>query len=369
MKIVLAFVVKEFHQMVRDPSSIIIAFVLPIMLLYIYMYGVNLDTLKVSIGIKNDDMSPETQTLVKAFEGSRYIRAKEYLNINEMYKDMASSKLEGIVVIPNDFSTNLERGKSSDVQIITDGAEVNLANYAQNYPIAIVQDWFASSSKFRFRKTKASINPQIRYWFNQDINSHYFVLPGSLAITMTLIGMLLTALVLAREWERGTMESLLTTNVKKIDIVLGKYIPYFILGILSMCFSLFMCIFVFKIPFRGSLLMLLFGASLFLSTALGTGLLISSCFKDQFLASQTALSVGFLPAMMLSGLIYPISSMPIIFQFLTKFVPARYFVMIIQSEFMAGTIYEILVPNCIFLGALGFILFAFVYENIKMKVD
>jgi ABC-2 type transport system permease protein len=369
MKIVQALIIKEFQQMKRDPSCIIIAFVLPLMLLYIYMYGVNLDTIRISVGIKNNDVTPETQTLVKSFDGSRYIRAKEYVNANEMYADMASSKLKGIVVIPSDFSVNLERKKVATIQIITDGAEVNLANYAQSYSSAIVQNWLHDSSKYRFKIKPAILNPQMRYWFNQSINSHYFVLPGSLAITMMLIGMLLTALVIAREWERGTMEALLTTNVKKIDIVLGKYFPYFVLGMASMCFSVFMCVFVFKIPFRGNFLMLFCGASLFLLTALGTGLLISTFFKDQFLASQMALSIGLLPSMLMSGLIYPINSMPDIFQFLTKFISARYFVMIIQSEFMAGSISDILIPNCLFLGALGFLLFSLVYENTSLKVD
>src|SRR5574344_755354 len=348
MKILSALIVKEFEQMIRDPSSIIIA---------------------IAMGIKNDDNSPQTQTLVKSFDGSNYIRAKEYDNADKMYYDMARSKLKGIVVIPNNFTRELESSNTAHLQIITDGSEVNLANYAQSYPLAILQNWLYSSSKYRFKIQPRLFNPQIRYWFNQDINSHYFVLPGSLAITMTLIGMMLTALVIAREWERGTMEAILATKIKKVDFVLGKYIPYFILGLASMSFSVFMCVNVFKVPFRGSFVALLIAASIFLLTSMGTGLLISSFFKDQFLASQLALSIGLLPSMLLSGLIYPINSMPAFFQFLTKFIPARYFVMIIQSEFMAGTVNEILIPNCIFLAELGFLLFCMVYDSIKMKVD
>ena len=213
------------------------------------------------------------------------------------------------------------------------------------------------------------INVDSRYWYNQDINSHYFILPGSLAITMTLIGILLTALVIAREWERGTMEALLSTSVKKIHIVLSKYIPYFTLGMFSMVFSVFMCIVVFKIPFHGNLILLFMFSALFLFANLGIGLLISTKLKDQFLSSQVAITIGFLPALMLSGLIYPINSMPVFFQILTKFLPPRYFVSFIQSEFMAGTVKEIVIINSLYMLILGSILFVAVYKNTQTMLE
>jgi ABC-2 type transport system permease protein len=179
----------------------------------------------------------------------------------------------------------------------------------------------------------------------------------------------LTALVVSREWERGTMEALLATRVKKHELLLSKYIPYFILGMLSLLFSLFSCVVVFKIPFHGSFLVFFVISGLFLSCTLLIGLLISTAFKDQFLASQTALSVGFLPALFLSGLIYPIYSMPEFFQALTTVNPARYYVSYIQSEFMVGTVWEIILPNLFFLVVLGTILAFFVYKKTKMGLD
>lgn len=369
MRILRAIIIKEFHQLVRDPSCIIIAFVLPLMLLFIYMYGVNLDTVKVSVGIKVEDPSPEIATLIQSFSNSKYMNGTIYECKKQMAEDLMRTKLRGLIIIPNDFSTRLDRGQTASLQVITDGSEVNLANYVQSYPTSIAQQWLTSSSKYKYRVKPRIITTETRYWFNQEINSHYFVVPGSLAITMTLIGMLLTALVLSREWERGTMEALLTTRVRKLDIVLGKYIPYFILGMASMCFNVFVCVFIFKIPFRGNFFILAMGSGLFLLTALGTGLIISSNFKDQFLASQTTMAIGFLPSMLLSGLMFPISSMPVIFQWLTKVIPARYFVMFMQSEFMAGSIEEIIVPNCLFLLILGLILFVGVYERTQMRID
>ena len=186
---------------------------------------------------------------------------------------------------------------------------------------------------------------------------------------MTLIGILLTSLVVAREWERGTMEALLSTNVKAIHIVLGKYIPYFILGMLSMAFNVFLCIGVFQIPFKGSYFLLFIVSGLFLFTSLGIGLNISSILKNQFLASMVALSAGFMPALMLSGLMFPINSMPVFFQHLTRILPPRYYISFIESEFMAGGVGEIRAINALYLTIIGLLLFIAVYRNTQMRLE
>lgn len=369
MKILRALIVKEFYQIVRDPSSILIAFVLPLMILFLYRFGVNLDTIKVKIGLKVDDNSQQVTTLVDSFKNNRFITTVVYDNPQKMYDDLTGSHLRGIVVIPNDFSKKLDRGETATVQIITDGSEVNLANYVQNYSIAVLNQWLTDSSIYNRKTPPSLINIESRFWYNQKIDSHYFILPGSLSITMTLIGMLLTALVIAREWERGTMEAILTTKISKLDIVLGKYIPYFLLGMLSMAFNVFLCIVVFQIPFRGSLIVLAIFSALFLFAAMGQGLLISTILKNQFTASQAALFAGFLPAMMLSGLVFPISSMPKFMQWLSMIIPSRYFVACIQSEFMAGTVPEIIIPNCIFLAVFSLILFMLIYSKTDMKLE
>lgn len=367
MKILHALIKKEFFQIIRDPSSIIIAFVLPLISVLIYMYGINLDTVKVTMGIKNDDANPEVSTLVKSFGHSKYVNSKVYDNEDELTEKIVRSKLKGAILIPNDFSTKLSRKETAEVLVVTDGSEVNTANYVQNYSTQIVNQWLMTS-KYAGLAKKQIITPELRIWYNQDLNSHYFILPGSIAITMTLIGILLTALVIAREWERGTMEALLSTSVTKIDIVLGKYIPYFILGMLSMAFNVFLCIGVFHVPFRGNLLILFSVCGLFLFTSLGIGLLISSIFKNQFLASQVSLGIGFLPSLLLSGLMYPINSMPEFFQHFTRILPPRYFITFVESEFMAGTVWEVVITNSIFLTVLGLILFAAVYAKTDMRL-
>lgn len=367
MRILKALIKKEFLQIIRDPSSIIIAFVLPLLSILIYMYGVNLDSVKVTLGIKNDDANSEISTLVKSFGHSKYVDSVVFDNEKDLTEAITRSKIKGAVIIPNDFSTNLSRGKAGDLLIITDGSEVNTANYVQSYSTAIANGWL-NTSKFRRFVTPSVVNSELRIWYNQDLNSHYFILPGSISVTMTLIGILLTALVVAREWERGTMEALLSTNVRKIDIVLGKYIPYFTLGMISMMFNVFLCVGIFKIPFRGNYLILFAVSGLFLFTLLGVGLLISSKLKNQFLASQVSLGIGFLPALLLSGLMFPINSMPKFFQILTMILPPRYFITFIESEFMAGGVNSIRWINAFFLTILGLLLFALVYKNTDMRL-
>ena len=368
MKILLALIKKEIKQIIRDPSSIIIAFVLPFISIMIYMYGINLDSVKVTMGIKNDDSSPEVATLVKSFGHSKYVNSIYFDNQKDIEVAIARSKIKGAVIIPNDFSTKLARGQKADLLVITDGSEVNTANYVQNYAMAIANNWLMTSKYAALVKPPA-INAEIRTWYNPDLNSHYFIVPGSIAITMTLIGILLTSLVVAREWERGTMEAMLSTSVKTIHIVLGKYIPYFILGMLSLAFNIFLCVGIFQIPFRGSYIVLFLVSSLFLFTSLGIGLNISSLLKNQFLASMVAMGVGFLPALMLSGLMFPINSMPVFFQYLTRIIPPRYYVSFVESEFMAGGVNSIRLENAIFLAILGLLFFIAVYKNTSIRLE
>ena len=368
MKILLALIKKEIKQIIRDPSSIIIAFVLPFISIMIYMYGINLDSVKVTMGIKNDDSSPEVATLVKSFGHSKYVNSIYFDNQKDIEVAIARSKIKGAVIIPNDFSTKLARGQKADLLVITDGSEVNTANYVQNYAMAIANNWLMTS-KYAALVNPPAINAEIRTWYNPDLNSHYFIVPGSIAITMTLIGILLTSLVVAREWERGTMEAMLSTSVKTIHIVLGKYIPYFILGMLSLAFNIFLCVGIFQIPFRGSYIVLFLVSSLFLFTSLGIGLNISSLLKNQFLASMVAMGVGFLPALMLSGLMFPINSMPVFFQYLTRIIPPRYYVSFVESEFMAGGVNSIRLENAIFLAILGLLFFMAVYKNTSIRLE
>ena len=368
MKILLALIKKEIKQILRDPSSIVIAFILPIISITIYMYGINLDSVKITLGVKNDDNSPEVATLVKSFGHSKYVNSINFDNIEDIKTAILSSKIKGAVVIPNDFSAKLSRNQRADLLVITDGSEVNTANYVQSYANMIANQWLITS-KYKMHLPQPIINVENRTWYNPDLNSHHFIVPGSIAITMTLIGILLTSLVIAREWERGTMEALLSTKVRAIHIVLGKYIPYFILGMLSTAFNMFLCVCVFQVPFRGSYFMFFLISGIFLFTSLGIGLMISTALKNQFMASMVSISLGFMPALMLSGLMFPINSMPTFFQYLTMIIPPRYYISFIESEFMAGGVNEIRLANAFYLTVLGLLLFAGVYKKTQMRLS
>ncbi len=367
MKILRALITKEIKQILRDSSSIILAFILPLISIIIHMYGINLDSVKITVGIKNDDRNPEIATLVNSFGHSKYLKSLVFESEDEIQAALVASRFTGAINIPKDFSEKLSRGQTADLLVITDGSEANTANYVQSYATSIANNWLAAS-KYRGQMPVTVIAPEVRFWYNPDLNSHYFILPGFIAITMTLIGILLTSLVVAREWERGTMEALLSTQIKPIHLVLGKYIPYFILGMLSLAFNVFMCVAVFSIPFSGSYLILFAVSGLFLFASLGIGLIISTMLRNQFLASLVSIGICFLPALMLSGLVFPINSMPVFFQYFTRILPARYYVTFIESEFLAGSVRSIILENALFLSILGVVMFAIVLQNTKTRL-
>ncbi len=368
MKILRAFIIKEFYQIIRDPSTLLIAFILPFILLCVYRFSLNLDTNTVFVGLKIEDSKEKVSSLVSSFEHTKYLKVKRFYNRKQMEKELVKGTIRGMIIVPNDFSKKLERGEESEIQIITDGSETNTANFVANYPTAVINQWLKEEYGYN-KKSPPSVRVISRYWYNEELRSNWFILPGSLSVIMTLVGILLTALVVSREWERGTMEAIITTKISKLDIVLGKYIPYFCLGMLSMAFSVFCCVVLFKVPFRGSYLIFAFISGLFLLTLIGQGLMVSTLAKNQFTASQAALTSGFLPALMLSGLVYPISSMPHPIRIMSNFISARYFVGCSQNLFMAGNIWDIFIPNSLFMSFMSIIFFFLVYRYTAQRLE
>lgn len=367
MKITLAFIKKEFLQIIRDPSSLIIAFVLPTLLLFIYTYGINLDSANIRLGIKDDDGGPAVAELIKSFEQNRFVTAAPYGNREEMYSDLIRSRIQGALTIPADFSRRLAAGKEAPLLLVADGANINQVAYTQNYVSQIAKSWLQRS---RFAPAPAAgVNIETRYQYNQNADGRRALVPSSLAVTMTLIGILLTALVISREWERGTMEALLAANIRPIHIVIGKYVPYFIVGMLSLAFSMFVIIALFRLPFAGSYAVLFLVSALFLYASVGIGLIISSVLHDQLLASMASLILGFLPALMMSGVVFPILSMPPFFRWLTKLLPPTHYVSFIKSEFLAGTVWQNTLASSLFLLLLGFAFSLLVYKKTARRLD
>ena len=368
--IVKTFVKKEFKQIIRDISSILIAFVLPLILLFLFGFGVNFDTNTVKIGIVDQSNSVESRNFIQSLKNTKYLDTSFYKTTNEAEKFLIGGKIRGYVVIPVNYEIELKKKLNPKIQIITDGTEPNTAKFASTY---IQGAYFSNlqyenSRKGNLEKTK-TISAINRSWYNPALKSTYFILPGSLAIIMTMTGTILTALVIAREWERGTMEAILTTNITKGEFILAKYIAYFVLGFLSILFCLFLIIVVFKVPFRGSYIALFITSSLFMLTGLGVGLLISTTFKDQFTSSQIAGTIGFMPSMMLSGLIYEIDSMPFLIRTISNVIPAKYYVSAATSLFLSGTILKIIIFNSIYMLIIATLTAILIYKNTTERLE
>lgn len=343
---------KETRQILRDPSSGLIAFVIPLLLLFIFGYGINLDSSKLHVGILMEQQSKPAQDLANAFASSPYISPQISDNRQALIQAMQAGKIRGLIVIPNDFAEQLARPESkAPIQVITDGSEPNTANFVQGYAQGVWQLWQQQQAQNLGQTNDPLIEIQVRYWFNPAAISRHFIIPGAITIIMTVIGAILTSLVIAREWERGTMEALLSTQVTRSELLLSKLIPYYVLGMVAMTLCMVVSVFILGVPYRGSLWILFVITSLFLASTLGMGLLISTITRNQFNAAMIALNAAFLPAVMLSGFIFEIDSMPAIVRAVTYIIPARYFVSSLQSLFLAGNIGTVLVINLLFLIA------------------
>jgi ABC-2 type transport system permease protein len=358
---------KESLQALRDPSTLLIAFVLPVVLLFLFAYAVSLDVRKVRLGVVVESPSAAAQALAAAFAGTRYLDVSFAHDRREVAGKMVSGALRGFVVIPQDFEQRLAaRGAQPLVQVITDGSQPNTANFVANYAQGVVQSWRAGLGS---EVPAAAVTLEPRYWFNAELESRRALVPGAIAIIMTIIGTMLTALVVAREWERGTMEAVLSTPATIAEILIGKLLPYFVLGMLSTLVAAALAVFVFGVPLQGSLLALLLLAAMFMVPALGQGLLISSLARNQFLASQIALFTGFLPAFMLSGFLFEIDAMPAAIQALTWLIPARYFVTSLKTVFLAGDLWTVFVPDLLAMAAIGALFFVLARRATRKNLE
>ncbi len=365
-----ALCIKETRQIVRDPSSWLIAFVIPLLLLFIFGYGINLDSSKLRVGVLLEQRSEEALDFTHAMTGSHYIDATISNSRPQLIEMMQAGRIRGLVVIPVDFAEKMARpGDEAPIQVITDGSEPNTANFVQGYMQGIWQLWQAQRASDRGESFEPLIDVQMRYWFNPAAISQHFIIPGAVTIIMTVIGAILTSLVVAREWERGTMEALLSTEVTRGELLLCKLIPYYFLGMLAMLLCMLVSVFVLGVPYRGSLLVLFLITSLFLLSTLGMGLLISTITRNQFNAAQVALNAAFLPSVMLSGFIFQIDSMPAAIRMVTYIIPARYFASTLQSLFLAGNIPTVLVINTLFLVASAVMFIGLTWMKTKRRLD
>lgn len=351
-----ALIIKESLQVIRDPAAIIIAFILPLILLTLFATAVSLDIKQLPIAVVKQDNSSYSGSLAAAFSASNYFLVEPVRDIREAREKMLSGALRGLVVIPVDLSQRIAAGNRDNLlQVITDASQPNTANFVAHYAQGVVNLW----RRQFIDKQQQSITLESRVWFNPEVESKRFLIPGAIGIVMTMIGTLLTALVIAREWEKGTMEALLSTPAQTKEILLGKLVPYFVLGLIATVICVLLSTWVFAIPMVGSWWAVLLLSSCFMVPALGQGLLISTLAKNQFIASMMALLSAFLPAFLLSGFLFEINSMPYLIQLLTHFLAVKYYIACIQTVFLVGDIWPLFLPNIaamLLIGVLFFVL-------------
>jgi len=363
-----ALIVKESRQVMRDPSSIALGIVMPVMLIVLFGYALSLDVRNAPVALVLGDTSAEAQEIAAGFRLSPYFDARTMTSMVEAEQAMVAGEVNGIVHIRGDFAAEAARGQGQ-VQVVLHGTDANTARIIQSYALGAISK--AAERRAAEGYPVGGTGPvvvQARTWFNEANDSHHFLVPGLIVLVMTLIGAFLTALVMAREWERGTLEAIFVTPVRADEIVLGKTIPYFVMGMIGLALCVVAAQFLFHVPLRGSLVVLTAVSSLYLIVALGIGLVASSVTKSQFVASQIALLATFLPAMLLSGFLFDLRSMPIAVQVITYVLPARYFVALLQTIFLAGDIWRVILPNAAVLAFMAALLMGLALAATRKKL-
>lgn len=364
---------KEFVHIVRDPRSLGMAIAIPMLLLILFGFALTLDVDQVPLMIWNQDKSPVSRDFLSYFEHSSYFKIMGYASrYGELEDALERNKVLLALVLPSDFSKRIASSETADIQLLADGSDSNTATIAIGYVEAVVArynkknitDLLSKSSE----ENHTPVEMRSRVWFNADMKSRNYIIPGLIAVIMMVIASLLTSLTVAREWERGTMEQLIATPVKSHELILGKFLPYFAVGFLDVLIAVGMGEFLFHVPLRGNVGLLFLLSGVFLAGALSLGMLISIVTKNQLVASQLALVFTFLPAFLLSGFMYAISNMPHVIQMLTFFIPARYFVAILKGIYLKGIGFEALFCEVLFLTLFSVVVFILANRMFKKRI-
>lgn len=342
-----ALITKETRQLLRDKSNLMVGLFLPVVLILMFGYGLTFDVRNVPVAIVADDTSPTAQDVLAGFYLSSFFTVTRPTSMHEAQQLMLKRKVDAIVHVQTDFSRQLAAGNAS-IQVVVNGVDANRARVLQAFAQGAIGQWSikrAAAGEVAALPVPA-VSLQTRLWYNEANNSRYFLVPGLIVLVMTLTGALLTSLVMAREWERGTLEALFVTPVNSNEIIISKLVPYFGVGLAGLAMCILAGKFLFGVPIRGSLLLIVVVSMLYLLVSLSLGLLISAATKSQFLASQLALVLSFLPALMLSGFIFDLHSVPAVVRGISRVLPATYYVEALQTLFLAGNEWGLIVKDC-----------------------
>ena len=365
---------KESLHVLRDPRALGIAIVLPMIMLMIFGYALTLDLDRVPLAVWDQSHTPQSRELVSRFEGSRYFSVVARANgYQEIEATLNQGRALMALVVPTDFGGRVASERKTQVQVLADGSDANTTTLAFSYAETIVrsysQDILLEKIRRRTGRTPAwPLELRPRAWFNTDMESKVFIVPGLIAVIMMLITALLTSLTVAREWETGTMEQLISTPVRGSELILGKLAPYFVIGMVDMLLSVLAGRFLFAVPIRGSLALLFVVSAIYLVGALSLGIFISTLAKTQLLASQAAFVATFLPAFLLSGFMFDIGNMPTALQAVTYFIPARYFVSFLRGLYLKGTGLAQLWPECLLMTAFAILMLLLAIRSFQKRL-
>jgi ABC-2 type transport system permease protein len=333
---------KEWFHIFRDWRSLGLVILMPVLLMLLFGYAVTLDVKKVPMGVLDRDKSQESLSFIHRFSASPYFHLRFFAqDEKEMKRLIDRGEIKMGLVLPNDFSGTVKAGRKAGVQVLLDGSDSNTANIILTYVQGVAREYnlektFLKIERLGGQKLKPPVEGRPRIWFNEELESKNYFIPGLVAVIMSIIGVLLTGQVIVREWERGTMELLISTPVRKEELIIGKLFPYFFLGLLDLSLAVLMGTWVFEVPFRGSLVLLFLLSCIYILVALALGMTISTVAKTQILANQMAMVIGFLPTFLLSGFTFVIANMPFWLQLITYGIAPRYYVTILKEVFLKG---------------------------------
>jgi len=357
---------KEVIQIWRDPLSLALAFMMPVLLLLIFGYAISLDVDNLTTIVYDADRSSTSRELIDELTASGYFSVVRFADSQreiDLYLDTGRARVA--VSIPIDFAKTVRTGGTAQLQIVVDGSDSNTATIALGYLSALTELY---SQRIAGERIVPLIEPRVRVLYNPELKSRNFIIPGLIAVIMMVIAALLTSLTFAREWERGTMEQLISTPVKPQELILGKLIPYFLIGFIDMVLTVLMAVFLFDVPLRGNVFILGIVSCVFLFGALGLGIVISIVAKSQLVASQIAMVATFLPSFLLSGFMFAISNMPVPLQVVSRIIPARYFIIALKGIFLKGNPLRILIMDVAFLLIFGAAIFVVANKKFKKKM-
>jgi ABC-2 type transport system permease protein len=366
--------VKELHHIVRDSRSLAMALAVPVMMLVLFGFALSLDVDRIPTLVCDQDGTQASRDLIRQFEGSRYFSITGFAaDTTGIDRAIDRSQVLMGLVIPRNYSRDAGLGRPAPVQILLDGSDSNTASIAMGYAETLVRNYSLSlRSRMQNRRgggaAVAPVDARMRVWYNSSLESKNYVVPGLIAVILMIIAALLTSLTIAREWEMGTMEQILSTPLRPVEMVLGKMLAYFVVGLADAAIAVVVGLAIFRVPFRGSVLLLVFSTCVFLFGALFWGIFVSAAAKTQLQAYQMGVLSSFLPAFLLSGFVYSIENMPPVIQAISRIVPARYFVTILKGIFLKGSGIRIMWGELGFLALYGVIVFLLAVRKLNHKL-